>query len=151
MYIFHLILGNSLVASVTNFFIWFALVFRAFLETNSLIVSSVIGGFFALANMVTALQFGNIVDHNKKHSVFVWSTIGSTCAYICGAVIYFLNDPVVFTSASSWQLWVLIVVLMSGTIIGNMRNIALSTTVSLLLPEPEHGKANGKIGMINGI
>jgi len=40
---------------------------------------------------------------------------------------------------------------MSGTIIGNLRNIALSTTVSLLLPSEEHAKANGKIGMINGI
>ena len=151
MNIFHLILGNSLVASVTNFFIWFALVFWAFLETHSLIVSSVIGGFFALANMSTALWFGNIVDHHKKHTVFLRSTIGSMMAYLAGAVIYFLHDPVVFTHASSWQLRLLIVVLMSGTIIGNMRTICLSTTVSLLLPQNEHAKANGKIGMINGI
>ena len=34
---------------------------------------------------------------------------------------------------------------------GNLRNIALSTTVSLLLPEEEHAKANGKIGMVNGV
>lgn len=40
---------------------------------------------------------------------------------------------------------------MSGTIIGNLRNIALSTTVSLLLPVEEHAKANGKIGTINGV
>jgi DHA3 family multidrug efflux protein-like MFS transporter len=40
---------------------------------------------------------------------------------------------------------------MSGTIIGNLRTIALSTTVSLLLPSEEHAKANGKIGTINGV
>lgn len=40
---------------------------------------------------------------------------------------------------------------MSGAIIGNLRTIALSTTVSLLLPTDEHAQANGKIGMINGV
>ena len=115
--IFNLILGNSLVASVTNFFIWFALVFWVFLQTNSLIASSLIGGFFALANMVTALQFGHIVDHNRKHAVITRSSIGSMLAYSIGAIIYFTTDPSVFTSIGSWQLGLLVVVLMSGTII----------------------------------
>lgn len=73
--IFHTLLGNALIAYVTNFFIWFALVFWAFLQTNSLVVSSLIGGFFAAAQMLTAIHFGNIVDHNKKHSVIVRSSI----------------------------------------------------------------------------
>ena len=34
---------------------------------------------------------------------------------------------------------------------GNLRTIALATTVSLLIPEEEHAQANGKIGMVNGI
>ena len=119
--IFHTLLGNSLIASVTNFFIWFALVFWAFLQTNSLVVSSLIGGFFAAAQMFTAINFGNIVDHHKKHSVILRSSIGSATAYLLGAIIYFSNDPAVFTS------------------------------VSLLLPTEEHAKANGKIGTINGV
>ena len=149
--IFHTLLGNSLVASVTNFFIWFALVFWVFLQTHSLIASSLIGGFFALANMVTALQFGHIVDHNRKHAVITRSSIGSMLAYSIGAIIYFTTDPSVFTSIGSWQLGLLVVVLMSGTIIWNLRNIALSTSVSLLLPVEDHAKANGKIGTVNGV
>jgi len=34
---------------------------------------------------------------------------------------------------------------------GNLRAIALATTVSLLIPEEEHAQANGKIGMVNGV
>lgn len=151
MKVFHTLLGNSLIASVTNFFIRFCLVFWAFLQTNSLIVSSLIGGFFALANMLTAINFWNIVDHHKKHSVILRSSIGSAIAYMLGAIVYFTNDPAVFTTITSRQLRLLIVTLMSGTIIGNLRNIALSTTVSLLLPSEEHAKANGKIGTINGV
>ena len=55
--IFHTLLANALIAYVTNFFIRFCLVFWAFLQTNSLIISSIIGGFFAAANMLTAVQF----------------------------------------------------------------------------------------------
>ena len=149
--IFHTLLWNSLIAAITNSFIWFALVFWAFLQTNSLIVSSMIGWFFAIANMVTALQFGNIVDHNKKHDVITWSSIGSMILYSIGAVIYFSYDANIFAQPTSRQLWLLIVILMSGTIIWNLRNISLSTTVSLLIPTEDHAKANGKIGMVNGV
>lgn len=151
MRIFHILLWNSLFASVTNSFVWFALVFWAFLQTNSLIVSSMIWWFFALATMLTAIQFGHIVDHNKKHDVILWSSMASFIAYVLGAVIYFSQDPSVFANPASRKLWLLIVTLMSGTIIWNLRNIALSTTVSLLIPTEEHAKANGKIGTINGV
>jgi len=40
--LFHILLGNSLIASVTNFFVWYALVFWTFLQTESLIASSLI-------------------------------------------------------------------------------------------------------------
>lgn len=149
--IFHTLLWNSLVAGVTNSFIWFALVFWAFLQTNSLIVSSLIGWFFALANMITALQFGHIVDHHKKHDVITWSSIGSMISYSIGAVIYFSYDATIFAQPTSRQLWLLIIVLMSGSIIWNLRTIALSTTVSLLLPTEDHAKANGKVWTINGV
>ena len=36
---FHLILVNNLIQNVTNFTVWFALVFWAFLETRSVFVT----------------------------------------------------------------------------------------------------------------
>jgi DHA3 family multidrug efflux protein-like MFS transporter len=67
--------------------------------------------------MITALQFGNIVDHHKKHDVITWSSIGSMISYGIGAVIYFSSDASVFAHPTSRQLWLLIIVLMSGSII----------------------------------
>lgn len=49
------------------------------------------------------------------------------------------------------MLWLFVVVLMIGSVIGNLRNIALTTTVTLLLPQELHDRANGKIGMMYGL
>ena len=67
--------------------------------------------------MITALQFGHIVDHHKKHDVITWSSIGSMISYSIGAVIYFSYDATIFAQPISRQLWLLIIVLMSGSII----------------------------------
>ena len=45
----------------------------------------------------------------------------------------------------------MIAILMIGVMVGNLRNISLSTIVSLLLPTDEHAKANGKVGMVQGL
>jgi DHA3 family multidrug efflux protein-like MFS transporter len=49
------------------------------------------------------------------------------------------------------MLWVFVVVLMIGTVTGNMRTIALSTAVTLLFPEAVRDKANGLVGTMQGI
>ena len=43
---FHQVLANNLIQNVTNFTVWFALVFWAFLETRSVFVTGMIGGFY---------------------------------------------------------------------------------------------------------
>ena len=40
---FHQVLANNLIQNVTNFTVWFALVFWAFLETRSVFVTGMIG------------------------------------------------------------------------------------------------------------
>lgn len=40
---------------------------------------------------------------------------------------------------------------MLGVVVGNIRMIALSTLVTILIPESERDKANGKIGTVNGL
>ena len=73
--VFHHVLVNALVANVTNYFVWFALTFWAYLTTKSIIVTSIIAGSFAVLNMLSAFLFGNIVDHNKKKKVMIWSSV----------------------------------------------------------------------------
>lgn len=146
---FHLLLANTLIASVTNAFVWFTITFWIFLQTESVLATSYVAGIFAVANMVSALFFGTLVDHHRKKLVMVYSSVASLLFYIVGAAIYFFNDPSVFMEADSAILWFMIVTLMMGSVAGNLRMIALSTSVSLLFTENKD-KANGMIGAVTG-
>jgi len=148
--VFYHLLGNSLFAVVTNMFVWFAVTFWVFLQTQSVLATSYIAGIFAVANMVSAFAFGSIVDHNRKKAVMLYSSLGSLLFYSIGAVIYFTADPAVFTTPASLTLWALVIVLMLGSIMNNLRHIALATIVSILFEEGRD-KANGLIGAMQGV
>ena len=150
-HIFHLLLGNSLVSGIINAFAWFALTYRVFLETKSIIATSLIAWIFAVSNALSAAYFGNIVDHNKKQTVMFWSSGTSLVFYILSCFIYYFAPVGALSDASSVWLWWFIITIMFWSVTGNLRSIALATTVSLLIPEEEHAQANGKIGMVNGV
>lgn len=148
---FYHLLGNNLIASVTNFFVWFALVFWIYLTTQSILVTSLIAGVYAVLNAVTALVFGAIVDHNKKKTVMAYSSLFSFIAYSIASVLYFSSPASVFTDPTSVLLWAFIVILMIGTITGNLRMIALIPCVSILFNKDERPKANGLVGIVGGV
>ncbi len=148
--IFHHLLGNNFIASTTNAFIWFAITYWVFLETRSVLATSWIAGFFTVANMVSALFFGSYVDHHTKKKVMVSSSTWSLIAYILAGIIFFTH-PWEWSNPWAWQLWLLIVLLMTGSIVGNLRNIAMTTLITLLFTGNERAKANGKFSTINGL
>ncbi len=147
---FYNLLGNSALAAVTNAFVWFALTFWAFLETESVLVTSVIAGSFAVFNMFSAFLFGNIVDRYRKKTAMVMSGVASLIAYAIGTAFFFLNPIEIFSDPSSPELWILIFILMVGSVAGNLRGIALVTLVRGLFEE-DRDKANGMIGAVNGL
>ncbi len=149
--IFYHLLGNSLVAMVTNMFIWFSLTYWAYIETRSVVITSLVAGSFAALNMLGAFFFGNIVDHNKKRVAMILSSIASLIAYSIGAFIFFTTAPEAFKDAGDPLLWVLILILMIGCVAGNLRMIALSTLVTGLFEVQERDKANGMVGGVQGI
>jgi len=148
---FYSLLGNTLLASVTNFFVWFAVTFWVYIETQSILATSLIAGIFAVINAVTALHFGSIVDHNKKKIVMVYSSLISLVAYILAGVIYMSGSEELFRDPTSWTLWLFITVLMIGSIVGNLRTIAIVPCVTILFNEDERAKANGEVGIVGGI
>lgn len=148
--IFYHLLTNTLLASVTNTFVWFALTFWAYLTTGSVLVTSTIAGVFAISHMLSAFVFGGIVDRHKKHTAMVISNSLSLLSYTVGIII-FLSFPLeVFSTYKSLPLWTLVITLMIGTVAGNLRMIALSTLVSFLFTD-NRDKANGMIGAVNGV
>ena len=47
--------------------------------------------------------------------------------------------------------WVFILIVLAGCVVELLRGLALSTTVTLLVPEPKHANANGLVGMVQGL
>lgn len=139
-----------MIATVTNAFVWFALTFWAFLETQSVLVTSLIAGTFAVANVLFAFVFGSIVDRYRKWTAMLISSAASLVWFSLGTLLYFTTPPEQFTDYTSPALWVLIVVLMLGSVAGNLRMIALVTLVRGLFTE-NRDKANGLIGAVNGL
>lgn len=147
---FYNLLGNSLIATVTNAFVWFALTFWAFLETESVVVTSFIAGTFAVLNMLCAFVFGGIVDRYRKHTAMIISNIGSLIAYLIGSWYFFTTPIEAFSDPTHPYLWILIVMLILGSVAGNLRMIALITLVRGLFDQ-DRDKANGMIGAMNGL
>jgi MFS transporter, DHA3 family, multidrug efflux protein len=148
---FNKLLGVALIAAATNNFVWFALVFWSYIQTQSVIATSTIGGMFLIANAVSGFLFGSIVDHNKKKHAMLGSSVASLFLYILGFIVYNTQNPEVFTSIQSPMLWVVIIIMLLGSVAGGIYNIAVPTLVTILVPENERDKANGKFGTVMGL
>jgi DHA3 family multidrug efflux protein-like MFS transporter len=145
----HLLVSNAVVA-VINYTVWFAVTFWVFLETRSVFATGTIAGVFVVATAATGIWFGSLVDRHHKRSVMQASALTSSGIYGACLVLYLLTPESAFADVASWQLWVFIVLLMTGVIAGNPRTIALPTLVTLLVPEDRRDRANGLVGTVIG-
>lgn len=148
---FYAALANSLIAFLTNTFVWFAVTFWVYLETRSVIATSVMAGVYTLAVAFSGILLGTIVDHYPKKRVMQLSSITSLGLYALASIIFIITPDHVFSDASSVQLWIFILLALFGALAGNLRGIALSTLVTILVAEEERDKANGMVGTSNGI
>jgi DHA3 family multidrug efflux protein-like MFS transporter len=138
-------------SGATTNFLWFALTFWVYLETRSVVATSVIGGAFAAASAVLGVAFGTFVDrHRKKTAMLLSSVIASTCFAAATSIYLTVGSAEVLGLRSVW-FWLLITLTLTGSVAGNMRAIALSTCVTLLVAESRRDRANGQVGMITGV
>jgi DHA3 family multidrug efflux protein-like MFS transporter len=148
---FHVTLINSLIAFVVNNFVWFAVTFWVYLETKSVIATSVMAGVFTLTIAFSGFFLGSLVDRYPKKRVMLLSSIVSLVLYTIAGFIFITTPYEVFKDASSIRLWIFIVLALVGAIGGNLRSIALATLVTILVPEDGRDKANGLVGTANGV
>jgi MFS transporter, DHA3 family, multidrug efflux protein len=149
--LFYHILGNTILAGFANMFLWFALVFWAYLETRSVMITSLIGGVYMLLTLAGGIYFGSLVDHHRKKPIMGFSTLVSFAMYIGAFLLYISQSADIWKDAGNPLLWLFILLIMIGGVVGNIRMIALSTTVTLLFEEKDRDKANGLVGMSNGL
>lgn len=151
MIVFRRLLANALVGGVMSSFLWFALTFWTYLETRSVIATSVIGGAYAVASALFGLVFGTFVDRHRKHTAMVVASVSSLACFAVATVVYAVApDDDVHRLGAPW-FWLLVALVLAGSVVGNLRAIALSTCVTLLVPEGERDRANGMIGATMGV
>ena len=148
---FYQILGNTLLANVTNMTVWFALIFFIYLETRSVTATSIVSGIYLVLVAVLGIPFGGLVDHYKKKNVMILSGVISLIIYVIGFAMYLTLPAETWKDPTNVIVWVFIPLLLFGVLAGNIRSIAIPTLVTILIPEDSRDKANGLTGTTFGI
>ncbi len=145
------VLVNTAAANVTTSFLWFALTFWVYLETRSVLATGIVGGAYMLLLAVFAMVFGSLVDRHRKHRVMIVSGVVTLIAFVlAGALWLALPEAALLDLGAPW-FWLFSGIVLGGAVIENLRNIALSTTVTLLVPVERHANANGLVGTVQGL
>jgi DHA3 family multidrug efflux protein-like MFS transporter len=143
---FHAVLANSLTASLTNTFVWFAVTFWVYLQTESVVAMSIMAGIYLGTVAVSGFFLGSLADRYPKKHTMIGSSLASLVLFSVAGLIYVATPEHVFTDQASVALWAFIVVALMGAIVGNLRSIALSTLVTILVPEDGRDRRTGSWG-----
>jgi DHA3 family multidrug efflux protein-like MFS transporter len=148
---FYRLLVNTLIANITTSFLWFALTFWVYLETQNVMATAILGGSYMLMMAVTGIFFGTLVDrHHKKRVMEVASAI-TAATYLAGGIIFVLVDHEKLLTIGGPWFWLFTTIILIGCIVENIRNIALSTCVTIMVPKDRRAGANGMVGMVQGL
>src|SRR3712207_2639432 len=148
---FRRLLANTLITGVTSTFLWFALTFWVYLETRSVVATGVVGGAFSLSSALLGPVFGTFVDRHRKKTALVATTAVSAACFVVAAIVFATVDSDDLLRLSSPWFWLLVTSTLLGSVAGQMRSIALSTCVTLLVPDEQRDRANGLVGSVTGV
>jgi len=149
--LFYGVLANTLAASIVNTLVWFAVTFWVYLETKSVIATSVMAGIFTVTIAFSGFWLGSLVDRYPKKVAMLVSSVATLVLFTLALLVYNTAPATTFADASNPRLWLFIVLTLTGGIVGNLRGIAVSTLVTILIPAGERDKANGLVGTANGV
>lgn len=89
--IFLHLLISTLLVSVINFTVWFAITFWVFLQTRSVLATGMVAGIFLVATSLTGIWFGSLVDNYRKKTVMQVSAATSLVIYLICFALYQLT------------------------------------------------------------
>src|SRR5205085_11355367 len=108
-------------------------------------------GAFSLSAAALRPFFGCNVDPNDGHAVLVATAVGSALCFVAATAVCVTGPADELLHLRSPWFWALVGSTLLGSVAGNMRGIALSTCVTLLVPEDRRDRANGMVGTVTGI
>lgn len=148
---FYGVLINTVIANVTTSFLWFALTFWIYLETQSVLATAVVGGSYMLLLAVLGVPFGTMVDRHRKKWIMVAATLITVVAYALALLWFSIVPTADVLRIGSLPFIVFVGIILAGAVVESMRGLALSTCVTLLVPDERRDKANGLVGMAMGL
>ncbi|WP_238335673.1 MFS transporter [Serinicoccus kebangsaanensis] len=148
---FHHLLVNTALAGLTTSYLWFGLTFWAYLQTRSVMATGIIGGAYMLLVAFSSVFFGTLVDHHRKLPVMRFSSTVTLVAFTVAGLLYLAIPDEDMTDLTQPWFWTLSVIILAGAVVEHMRNIALSTCVTILIPDERRANANGLVGSVHGI
>ena len=145
------VLVNTAAANVTTSYLWFALTFWVYLETRNVIATGVVGGAYMLLIAATSISFGTFVDRYRKLAVMRFAAAFTLLMFALSGAMFLLTPTAWLLDLARPWFWIFTLVILVGAVVENMRNIALSTTVTILIEPDRRANANGMVGMVQGL
>ncbi len=151
MNVFHRLVVSALIVAASTNFVWFALTYFVYLQTQSVVSTGLVGGIYLVIIALSGFWFGSFVDRNKKKRAMFLSSLASLVLFSVGFILYQFAPSDAFTSVTSLYLWVFALILLCGVIAGLIYFIAIPTLITVLIPEDKRDKANGLFSTATGI
>jgi DHA3 family multidrug efflux protein-like MFS transporter len=148
---FRQLLLNTLATGVTSSFLWFALTFWVYIETRSVVTTGVIGGAYSVSSALLSPFIGTYVDRHRKRRVLLVLTAVALVCFGLATAVYAIVGPDDLLRLTSPFFWLLVATTLLGSVAASSRGIALSTCVTLLVPDESRDRANGMVGTVTGI
>ncbi|WP_432245144.1 MFS transporter [Arthrobacter sp. G.S.26] len=145
------ILVNTALANITTSYLWFALTFWVYLETRNVIATGVIGGAYMLLIALSSISFGTFVDRYRKLAVMRFAGGFTLVMFVVAGIMFLLTPEADLLDLVQPWFWIFAVIILVGAVVENLRNIALSTTVTILIDPDRRANANGLVGMVQGL
>lgn len=87
---FQRVLVNTLLANITTQMVWFGFTFWAYLESRSVLVTSILGGSYMLFLALTSVPFGTLIDRIRKKTAMMLATACTAVAFAIGSALFFV-------------------------------------------------------------
>ena len=116
-----------------------------------MIATGVIGGAYMLLLAATGISFGTFVDRFRKLPVMRFAGAFTLVMFTVAGLLFLAAPTGTLSALDRPWFWAFALVVLAGAVVENLRNIALSTTVTLLIDEDRRANANGYVGMVQGL